>query len=113
MKYRLLTTSLIALSACLSGVIAQDKPAEATEDESKQVFESLFGEKISAARASFVKTDDVQLAGELLAAAIRAVDIGDLLEAFRSLSRRQLVVRSAGQTLPWNQASPLKYKVAS
>jgi insulysin len=50
---------------------------------------------------------------ELLAAAIRAVDIGDLLDTFRSLSRRQLVVRSAGQTLSWNPASPLPYKVAS
>ena len=39
---------------------------------------------------------------ELLAAAIRAVDIKDLLDTFRSLSRRQLVVRSAGQTVSWN-----------
>jgi ankyrin repeat protein len=92
MKYRLLTTSLIVLTLAVVGAQAQDAPAEASENEAAQVFKSLFEDKIQAARASFVRTDDVELAGELLAAAKESTEhkvlLGLLCDAAADLGGR-------------------------
>ncbi|MDX1565672.1 MAG: hypothetical protein R3236_09715, partial [Phycisphaeraceae bacterium] len=77
MHSRFLWTGFLCF--CLFSVAASGQDEAEQENQAQQVFDSLFADKIQAARKSLAKTDDVKLAKELLVAAKESVQHEALL----------------------------------